>query len=42
MVQLSYIIKLLFSKKTNKLKEYIGKLVVHPDFAKVFMFPNQI
>ena len=33
---------LIFLKKSAKLKQYISKTILHPDFSKVFMFEAQI
>lgn len=42
LIQFSYILKLILSKKSAKLKKFINKTILHPDFSKVFMFPAQI
>lgn len=41
-IQLVYILKLVLKKEMGTAKEFISRIILHPDFSKVFMSQDQV
>lgn len=42
LIQLRHILRLLLSCRMAKMKEFLNKCILHPDFAKIYIQATQI